>query len=269
MTKNSKNQTLADGNCAYNAIALFFRDCFLTLPENHPQIATIIKRINDREHYNICAFDMKKFMQEKSPVQIQNQFAPIFRSVFAGEIHNPEHHFQEILLENLEVMREYMQNNPEKRHVPYADVFMVHPFIKQQLTPLPSGTALAEWWNQTGFEQYCEAVSSPASSANDVARWGAEPELDILGKVYGFKIIASKDNRGQYQYGDLNATSDIVCRLNLAGNHWSYIPMQPPSCTSSCLQGLFKKRRIVIEDQDDKPIDGSTSTTSLSLRFLP
>ena len=224
--------TLPDGNCAFNAIALFLRDCFLSLREDNPHLPHWLEMLQaDEGMEDLATIEAARtFFASQTLAQTQKILAPLLRRKVIEWMRAPEHGNQAIMFERMQEVVAFRYENPSERDIPDADTFLVHPFIQHQWMQIArehprdiaqQKTALARWWNAEGYERYLEEMSQPARSASDVARWGAAPELDILGKLLGCSVRLSRDNRGHEFLGDLTQ-EDFECQLVISGAHWSY-----------------------------------------------
>ncbi len=228
---NLVQPTLPDGNCAFNSVALFLRDCFLTLPNTDQVIQRFLELWfkNYQSDRVQGATSFRQLIQRQTPEETQRYLAPALRQMAVDEMRHSDRNYQAIFLERLNVLIDFSIENPTSNDLPDADDFLVHSFIREQLLQIreayPNNSAqqkveLSEWWNAEGFTRYLDEMVQPAASVTDRARCGGGPELDILGRLFQFSIHLTNEGRGHQILG---RTMSRACSLSIAGAHWSYI----------------------------------------------
>lgn len=230
----SNDETLSNGNCAFNSIVLFIRDCYLNLVENN-EIIICITTVLTQENVSAClglktVTDFRQWFQNQTSEESQHLLAPILRQMAVKVMREPSSGFKANHLVGLKNMIDFGNANPTNRDLPDAETFLVHECIRDQWQRIcmscghnveQQKNAMEAWWNEHGCTQYLEAMQIPASNASDKAHWGSNIELDILGKIFQFSIHFNCEGQGHQICGDM--TNDRPeCHLILSGNHWSY-----------------------------------------------
>ena len=188
--------TLPDGNCAFNGVALFLYE---KLTQNLANIDTwhhhTIKNLGlalKKASYDEC----EKYLSltNKNPKEAQKLLSPILRKMTVEYMKKFKDFYEALYLERLFFILEAYLNQEED--IVDADSFLVHFFIKRKLENLCNEneplnivkSKLELWWKTQGFLEYLEAIQKPAKASGDFARWGGATELDILGKIFDFRL---------------------------------------------------------------------------------
>lgn len=217
--------SLADGNCAYNSMVLFLRSCFLDRRPT-PWLSCVLDKLNQNKDFAKMNIEtMTAYFKTTSAENAQRHLSPFLR-IMATDFMNTMD-TRDTFLEHLSVVVEFMIANPQDTDIPYADTFLVHPFIEKKLNALKNNPTcikaqLKTWWcDQGGFNHYLAEISQPATNANDRARWGADPELNSLSQLLACNIHLSNNNEGSRCMGQFEHSPH--CYLEITGVHWSFV----------------------------------------------
>ena len=212
--------TLGDGNCAFNAVAQFIHALVTQNQYFEPQLVG---------YHSID--DLKQALQGKHSNNIQKLLSPKLRNIVVDYINAHHNEYQASLLDKINLAIDFYFNNPESEDIPHADAFLIHPFFKTQWDQIAASannnaefkSQIKKWWETQGFQRYLAEISQPAASSGDIARWGAELELDVLAKACQFQIRCGTSTGGSVLLG--NSASPKICLLQNEGGHWTYVGM--------------------------------------------
>jgi hypothetical protein len=242
--------TLADGNCAMNAVVLGV--CELVL-YNKQQLNNGVRKI--AEFLNPSLLEktgltlLEWLEKETDNDKRQAILAPILREIAVDYIKSHVDYYKESYEAGLSAaFEQYKLNQPD-------DTFSVHSHIRKKFDELNTlinaqkqnsdikdikeGTetkALLTWWNEgtgknsSGFREYLDNLRQPARGSGDRERWGSEVEIGALAFILGITIKNVKPGVGQQQllgigYGYVPGLSeseiDHLVNLNI-GSRFHY-----------------------------------------------
>jgi hypothetical protein len=206
LSSNISDQTLDNGNCAFNAVGLFLSDQLSQHPHT-PWHDEVLAKLHSTLNTTVSVKDIPAKLASLSREEKQTFFSPALRQSVINYMRCYADYYEHQYWLRLDVMLQYCLENGRlnAKNIPDADSFLVHPFIKKMFERLLNNAFateedlrrhLAAWWEETGFVQYLNAIEQEAHGTGDIARWGGATELDILGKVFNFRMRIQSEQRG-------------------------------------------------------------------------
>lgn len=232
-----KFETLANGNCSYNAIALFIYDLFAyhVHTEETDRIATKLCELEFGKEFGFDYADYRKFIIDMTVESVQYNLAPLLRRIVVNVMREPNEKYQALLWSQLKELLIYTHHNPLDLEPPYADTFWMHSWLKNKCDDMKKAEDNLElrlekiklWWLEEGFNTYLDHISIPARTALEKELWGGIIELDILRKQLGICIQYTDDHSTLDKFLGHPEDAVTICRLHYNNDvHWNYKGMK-------------------------------------------
>lgn len=194
--KPEKPFTLADGNCALNAVALGLCDLiiqnrinstefykkfseFLKLPEaSRDAILNWLDKLNNVQRQKKLATILRK-----EAIEFVEQNYVLFKETFEADLLNAFKKYKQNLLEDTFSIHEHIRLKFEElRNTPHTP--------KANENDSKDLKELIDWWRFTGRDKYFSIIKQPAIGITDFGRWGSMIEIQALGYIFHICIKA-------------------------------------------------------------------------------
>lgn len=182
--------TLRDGNCAFNALALGICELLENnmLPENpifDTELSTLLG-LTSKDRISILEWLRKNILPELRQKHIQSLLRKLAIDFIEKEYNSTYAQLYENLL--VSAYLNYKLSQTED------DTFCVHKDILDYYKTFPSLGDLIKWWNDVAKNNYFKELRNSARNSLDKARWGCEVEIDAIATLLKINIIWKKQS---------------------------------------------------------------------------
>ncbi len=185
-------ETIGDGNCLFNAVALGLRE--LIKSDNNilyqkwfslfqSYFPNLKKQSTLVQFDDLLRLNLKEYQQKFSPSLRQITVAYLRKNYYAL--------FSETIIARIQLLFHSYHHLSEEEKSQYCDddCFILHKSIHEQLNKSSATEeSFKSWWTLKGWSNYLTAMEKPANDVNDKSHWGGELELTALALAFEINI---------------------------------------------------------------------------------